>query len=132
MATSLRPGVAEPLPPVALTGSDRWREARNRLLASPRFRRWAAAFVLTRPVARARANEVFDLVAGFVYSQVLAAALQLRLLDRLADGPADLARLARAMALTEPAAERLLAACAALGLAEARSGGRWGDRKSVV
>ena len=125
MVTSVRPGVAEP-PPAALTWSDRWREARNRLLASARFRRWAAAFPLTRPVARSRASEVFDLVAGFVYSQVLAAALQLRLFDHLAAGPADVATLARAMALPEPAAERLLAACAALGLTEMRSGGRWG------
>ena len=126
MVTSLRPVVAESPSPAALDWSDRWREVRNRLLASARFRRWAAAFPLTRPVARARAREVFDLVAGFVYSQVLAAALQLRLLDRLAGGPADGASLARAMALPEPAAERLLSACAALGLAEARSGGRWG------
>jgi demethylspheroidene O-methyltransferase len=125
MVTSVRPGVAEPQPP-AQTWSDRWREARNRLLASARFRRWAAAFPLTRPVARARANEVFDLVAGFVYSQVLAAALQLRLFDHLAAGPAETATLARAMALPEPAAERLLAACAALSLTELRSGGRWG------
>lgn len=125
MATSVGPGVAEARPP-ALDWSDRWREARNRLLASARFRRWAAAFPLTRPVARARAAEVFDLVAGFVYSQVLAAALQLRLFDHLAAGPADATTLARAMALHEPAAERLLAACAALGLAEPRSGGRWG------
>ena len=36
MVTSVRPGVAEPQPP-AQTWSDRWREARNRLLASARF-----------------------------------------------------------------------------------------------
>ena len=46
----------------------------DRLFASPRFQRWAAAFPLTRPIARRRARGLFDLVAGFVYSQVLFAA----------------------------------------------------------
>lgn len=115
-------GAAEP----RLSLSDAWREWRNRCLSSPAFRRWAASFWPTRGVARRHAAEAFDLVAGFVYSQVLAAAMQLRLLERLHEGPADLHTLARAMALPEASAERLLAACAALGLAEARSGGRWG------
>lgn len=123
---SVGPQAADRPPPLRPAWSDNWRDWRNRLLCSARFRRWAAAFPLTRPIARARAAEVFDLVAGFVYSQVLAAALQLRLLDRLAEGPAELSTLARAMALPEMQAERLLAACAALKLAERRSGGRWG------
>ena len=123
---SVGPQAADRPPPLRPAWSDSWRDWRNRLLSSARFRRWAAAFPLTRPIARARAAEVFDLVAGFVYSQVLAAALQLRLLDRLAEGPAELSTLARAMAMPEMQAERLLAACAALKLAERRSGDRWG------
>ena len=36
----------------------RWLALRNRLLANPRFQRWAVDFPLTRPLAqrRARAN----------------------------------------------------------------------------
>jgi demethylspheroidene O-methyltransferase len=61
----------------------RLRSLRNRLLASPGFQRWAAAFPLTRPVARRHTRELFDLVAGFVYSQVLAACVALDLFEDL-------------------------------------------------
>ena len=57
----------------ALAWKDRIHASLDGLLASPRFRRWAAAFPLTRPIARRRARELFDLCAGFVYSQVLLA-----------------------------------------------------------
>jgi demethylspheroidene O-methyltransferase len=60
---------------------------RDRLLASPGFQRWAARFVLTRPVARREARALFDLCAGFVYAQVLAACLELDLFERVAAGP---------------------------------------------
>ncbi|MFZ4534249.1 MAG: hypothetical protein ACOYOJ_20875, partial [Alsobacter sp.] len=60
---------------------DRWYAWRDRTIASPAFQRWAAGFPLTRPVARRRAAELFDLVAGFVSSQVLAAVVRLRLLE---------------------------------------------------
>jgi demethylspheroidene O-methyltransferase len=39
---------------------------RDRLIASDSFRRRAAAFPLTRPLARKRARELFDICAGFV------------------------------------------------------------------
>ena len=62
-------------PPAALPRPARWidrlRDWRNRTVARPGFQRWAAAFPLTRPTARRHAGELFDLVAGFVYSQVL-------------------------------------------------------------
>ena len=62
---------------------------RNRFLASPRFQRWASSFPLTRPIARRRARALFDLCAGFVYSQVLQACVRLRLFDALNRRPAD-------------------------------------------
>ena len=49
---------------------------RDRVLASPRFQAWAAAMPLTRPIARKRARALFDLCAGFVYSQVLVACVR--------------------------------------------------------
>nr|WP_284701048.1 methyltransferase [Rhodoplanes tepidamans] len=91
---------------------------RNRLLASPRFQRAAAAFPLTRPIARRRSRALFDLVAGFVYSQVLLACVQLKLFEQLADGPRSVAAIAVATGLPEEAARRLLAAAATLGLVE--------------
>lgn len=103
-----------------------WRDQRNRLLASPRFRQWAAGFALTRWVARRRAQALFDLVAGFVYSQVLLACVQLRLFDHLANGPLTLDALQSRLGLDAAASARLLQAARALSLVEPRAGGRWG------
>lgn len=105
---------------------DRWLAVRDRLLASPVFQRRAAAFVPTRPIARQRAGALFDLVAGFVYSQVLLACVQLKLFDMLSGGPLALDDVAQRTDLPPASAERLLAAAVALRLVEARSGGRFG------
>ena len=95
----------------------------DRLLASPRFRRWAAAFPLTRPLARRRARALFDLCAGFVYSQVLQACVSLGLFDMLAEGPQNAALLAPRLGLTPEATERLLAAAVSLRLVSRRGAG---------
>ena len=97
----------------------------DRLLASERFRHWAAGFPLTRPIARRRARALFDLCAGFVYSQILYACVRLRLFDMLAEEPQSAAVLARRMGLPAEGADRLLAAAASLGLV-ARRGDRFG------
>ncbi len=94
------------------------------LLASPRFRRLAAAFPLTRPIARRRARALFDLCAGFVYSQVLQACVQLKLFDALAKGPQSASALAIRLSLPTPAMQRLLVAAASLRLV-ARRGDRF-------
>ncbi len=72
----------------------RWLAWRNGILSSPKFQRFALRFPLTRPIARRRARALFDLVAGFTYSQILAACVQTRLLERLRDGPHDAAAIA--------------------------------------
>lgn len=95
---------------------------RDRLVASPAFQRWAAAFPLTRPIARRQAGALFDLCAGFVYAQILAACFSLRLFEDLAGGPCSVTDLARRHDLPEASMERLLAAAAALRLLEKRGG----------
>ena len=105
---------------------DRCLAWRDRTLASPRFQRRAAAFALTRPLARRHARELFDLVAGFVYSQVLLACVELRLFEILAERPQSLDQLAERLALPVDAAQRLLAAAVSLRLVERRSEGRYG------
>jgi demethylspheroidene O-methyltransferase len=105
---------------------DRWFAWRDRVLASARFKRWAATFPLTRPVARRRARALFDLCAGFVYSQILYACVRLQLFDLLRDGPATPLDLSRYLGLSPNATERLLVAAAALGLVERRAPGRFG------
>lgn len=102
------------------------RARRDRLLASPRFRALATTFWPTRSIARRRAAALFDLCAGFVYSQVLLAIVRLRLLERLANGPAGLEDLVAAASLPREGLERLLLAAAGLGLVERRGSGRWG------
>jgi demethylspheroidene O-methyltransferase len=109
----------------ALGWIDRIHAGLDGLLASQRFRRWAAAFPLTRPVARRRARELFDLCAGFVYSQVLLACVRLRVFEILAEGPQTLDALAPRLALGTDAAGRLLDAAVALRLLARRSGGRY-------
>ena len=105
---------------------DRGLAWRDRMLGSAGFRRWAAAFPLTRPVARRRTAALFDLCAGFVYSQVLLACVQLRLFDILAEGPSPLPALAARLGLTPDAAARLLDSAVALRLVAVRRGGRFG------
>jgi demethylspheroidene O-methyltransferase len=96
---------------------------RNRLYASARFRRWALRFPLTRPVARRHARDLFDLVAGFVYSQVTYAAVTTGTIARLGVGPMTLDDLAGAADLPGDAMLRLLKAAAALGLVESAGTG---------
>jgi demethylspheroidene O-methyltransferase len=119
-------GGAVPGQPLFAAWRDRWRRQRDRWLASRRFQRWAAAFPPTRPVARRRARALFDLCAGFVYSQVLYACVRLDLFGRLADGPVTAAALAPSLSLGVDATLRLLDAAASLGLVERRDGGRFG------
>jgi demethylspheroidene O-methyltransferase len=105
---------------------ERWQSLRDRLLANSAFQHWAVRFPLTRPIANRRARALFDMCAGFVYSQILGACVKLRLFEILAEGPQTTERLAGQLSLTPDAAARLLDAAAALRLVERRRGGRFG------
>ncbi len=105
---------------------DRLYKLRDRTLARPAFQRWASVFPLTRPIARRQANALFDLCAGFVYSQILAACIRLRLFERLWDAPQTPEDLGRQCEMPEEAMRRLLSGAQALGLVTRRSGGRYG------
>jgi demethylspheroidene O-methyltransferase len=97
-------------------------ELRDHFVKSPKFRAWAAKFPLTRPITRKRTEQLFDLCAGFVYSQILHACVELRVFDILAQGPQP----ASAIDLPPEAATRLLDAAAALKLTEKRGPGLYG------
>lgn len=117
---SPRTGVVRRLIDGALNLRDRW-------LADPRFQRLAADLPLVRAHARREAGALFDLCAGFVYSQVLAACVRLGLIDLLQnEGPLDAGQIARRIDLPDEAALRLLEAAAALGLVQRRAGRRFG------
>ena len=106
--------------------SERWFSLRNRLLASPAFQSWAAGFPLTRFIARRRARALFDLCAGFVYSQVLQACVQLRLFEALEPGPRGVDDLATALSLPVADMLRLLEAASALRLLQRHRSNRFG------
>ena len=92
----------------------RARLARSRLIGSARFRALSARTPGMRRIARGRANALFDLTAGFAYSQALTAIVELGVIERCADGAtrADLA----AIDLPPPALDALLDAAVALDL----------------
>ncbi|MFO1115153.1 MAG: methyltransferase [Beijerinckiaceae bacterium] len=119
---SLRAGGEE----LQLSLRDRILALRDRLLASERFRRYAVAFPPTRIFARRRARALFDLVAGFVYSQTLHACVSLDLFEILARGPRTAEDLAALCDLAPQSMRRLLDAAVAIDLLQPRSGDRFG------
>jgi demethylspheroidene O-methyltransferase len=130
-AASREPGSAVPRVP-----SDRrfsWRgiedcilASRDRLLASMAFQTWASGFPLTRWIARKRARALFDLCAGFVYSQVLFACCRLRVCEILMDRPRTPEQLADLLSLPLDPTIRLLEAAEALSIVARRRDGRFG------
>ena len=101
-------------------------EARDRLLVNPRFTRFASSVPGLRWIARRRARAVFDLVAGFVYSQVLRSCVELKLFGLVSGRRLTVSELAAKVNLPVDACERLVTAAVALRLLERRSGGTVG------
>jgi demethylspheroidene O-methyltransferase len=99
---------------------------RDRLLSSPKFQGRAASLPLTRFIARRRANDLFNLCAGFVYSQVLAACVELRLFDLLLEEPLDVSALSQRLRLPVDGCRRLANAAVALRLLQKRRDDRYG------
>jgi len=99
---------------------------RDRLLTNPRFLAWASAFPLIRMIARRRAADLFNLCAGFVYSQVLFACVKLGLFELLRQQPLAADAIAAKLDLPGEAASRLLTAAESLRLIEKRGGGCFG------
>jgi demethylspheroidene O-methyltransferase len=108
--------------PIAL--ADRWINWRNRCLASARFQALAARLPFTRSLARRKARALFDLCAGFVYSQILFACVRLGLFDALARGAKPMGSLAHELGLDDAAAERLVRAASSLNLVSLLPGDR--------
>ena len=69
---------------------------------------------------------MFDLCAGFVYSQILLACVELKLPERLLEGSKSAPELAPLIGLTTEQTERLLVAATALRIARAQADGRYG------
>lgn len=99
-----------------------WRTA---LLRSARFQDWAARTPLAARIARKDGEALFDLVAGFLHSQILMAFVELELADHLSEQPRSVESLALR---TGVAPERMRVLCqgaAALGLMRRKRDGRF-------
>jgi len=112
--------------PQSPSWADRWRQMLQRLYASERLYRWSLGNPLTRGITRRRTRRLFDLMAGFVHSQVLLACVRLRLFEALQSAPATPAELAQRTGVPEAELQRLLLSAVSLQLLEHRSGGRLG------
>lgn len=97
----------------------------NGMIAKASFRDWAGRFPFTQRTSRREAAALFDLAAGFVYSQILTAACELKLFEHLARGPLSLDDIARRLALRGESALCLLRAAVALQLVNERADGRF-------
>lgn len=95
-----------------------WRRWRNALLSSPVFQRWAARLPLTRALAQREAAALFDMVAGFVYSQVLLACVRSHLLEAVRERSRSESELSALLQMSPEAARTLLRAAQALDLLE--------------
>ena len=95
-----------------------------RLGLSPRFHAICARVPGLKHIARSEGAALFDIVQGFVQSQALLALVELRVLHRLAEGPAPLAALAGPAGVPLERMAILCRAGAGLGLMAARRG-RW-------
>ena len=98
---------------------------RNAILGSARFQRWASRTPIVRGIARRRAAQQFDLVAGFIYSQILLAHVESGLIGYLNGSLRRFEGVAAFLKLAPDAALRLLRAGAALQLVESPQAGYW-------
>jgi len=89
---------------------------RNRLMASPRFQKWAARFPLTRGLVKKEGAALFDLIAGFCHSQVLMALAELQIPEALIGGSMDVDELAAQTDIPTARMDILLQAGAAIGI----------------
>ncbi len=91
-------------------------------LTDPALQARAARLPLLRRLVRREGEEIFDLVAGFVHSQMLRALVETGAIEALVAAPSDAAGLAPRLGLPAARAELLLRAGVAMGLLGLRRG----------
>ena len=103
----------------------RWVGWRNKMIGNPAFQSWASRSIFARGISRVRARRLFDIIAGFTYSQTLYACVEGGIVARLEQGAASSAELGALARLGEDATHRLLRAAAALGVIESVGDDLW-------
>jgi len=105
--------------------SDAYTSWRNAKISNPKFQEWAGRFPLTRGVSRRSAEEVYDLVSGFVYSQTLLACVEFDLLNAARNDSIDPVALAHIKGLDADRMTILCQAAASLELLSRQRDGRY-------
>ena len=105
---------------------DRLASRIDQWMTSPALNRWASRSVFTRWLVRRRSAQLFDLMAGFVHSQVLLACVRLKLFEQVLEAPRTADELATQCRLPTAQLARLLDSAVALQLLERRGAGRYG------
>lgn len=96
-----------------------------RLVARTGFQKWASRVPFGRSVARRDGAEIFDLLQGFVKSQVLLALVELDVLQRLLDRPSSAEQLGLLTGVSPDRMARLLSAGVAMRLLKRKRDGRY-------
>ncbi len=104
---------------------DKWRARYLDLVGSAAFQSWAAHSLFTRATAKRDGERLFDLVAGFTYSQILQAFVALDLPRHLCARPAYPSELAAKLDAPERRISVLCQAAASLGLLTRLRDGRY-------
>ncbi|MDU9006663.1 methyltransferase [Sedimentitalea todarodis] len=96
-----------------------------RLVARPGFQKWASRLPIGRAVSERDGAEIFDILQGFVKSQVLLALVEMDILQRLLDQPASAEQLSLSSGVPHDRMEGLLKAGVAMRLLKSRRDGRY-------
>lgn len=109
-----------------------WRRWRNARAADPAFQAWAGGLPVARELARKDGEALFDLVAGFVHSQILLALVELEVLEALLPRDLSAEALAERAGVAPERMEALARAGVALGLMERTRAGYGLSRKGAA
>ena len=99
---------------------------KDKLIANSRFQNIVAKIPFLKRIAKKRANQLFDVMAGFVYSQILLACMRLNIFYHLKNGPLTLEAIKNECGLEQEPLKKLLDAAVSIDLLEIRSNQKFG------
>jgi len=105
---------------------DKWSAWFDQLLTHPKIYRWALSNPLTRWLTQYRTRQVFDLMAGFVHTQVLLACVRLKIFEMVMQSPKTLQELSVLTRVPAAGLQRLIQSAVTLRLLEHRGEYRFG------
>lgn len=105
---------------------DRLYILKDKLIANSQFQNTVAKIPFLRGIAKKRANQLFDVMAGFVYTQILLACIRLNIFNQLKDGPLTLEAIKNECGLERAPLKQLLDAAVSIHLLEIRANHRYG------